>query len=84
MIRCGLVQTVQVLLAVAETVSGTLGDGGLLLPGKGAATVAAAVHRVLNDGELRDSLVEAGTRRLADFSLPASRGRWRDALAALG
>jgi len=73
-----------VVAFAAAAVPGTLGDGGLLLPGKGAATVAAAVHRVLSDEELRDSIVEAGTRRLADFSLPASRGRWRDALAALG
>ena len=75
---------VPVVAFAAAAVPGTLGDGGLLLPGKGAATVAAAVHRVLSDEELRDSIVEAGTRRLADFSLPASRGRWRDALAALG
>jgi glycosyltransferase involved in cell wall biosynthesis len=58
--------------AVPETV----GAGGIVLPGKDPATVAAAVDRVLSDRELRDGLVESGTRRLAEFDLTVNRKRF--------
>jgi len=51
----------------------TLGGAGLCLDSKEAGTVAAAVHRVVDDADLRASLVAAGRRRLAGFSLEASR-----------
>jgi glycosyltransferase involved in cell wall biosynthesis len=53
----------------AAAVPETLGDAGILLPRKDAATVAAAVDRVLRDDALRARLVAAGTQRLADFDL---------------
>jgi glycosyltransferase involved in cell wall biosynthesis len=60
--------------AVPETV----GSGGLVLADKEPATMAAAVHRVMSDPALRDALVAAGTRRLADFDLAANRKRFGD------
>ena len=74
---------VPIVAYAATAVPGTVGGGALLLPAKGPGTVAAAVHRVLTDRPLRDSLVAAGTRRLADFTLPATRACWRDTLAPL-
>jgi glycosyltransferase involved in cell wall biosynthesis len=62
--------------AVPETVA----DGGICLPTKEPTTLAAAVHRVVSDGALRDGLVAAGRRRLADFDLVASRKRFADAV----
>jgi hypothetical protein len=61
----------------------TLGDGGLLLPRKPPATVAAAVHRVLTDGAVRAGLVERGTARLEQFTLARSRARFADLLRPL-
>jgi len=58
--------------AVPETVAGA----GLLLEGKEPAVVAAAVHRVTHDRELRRGLVAAGSRRLADFALDRTRARF--------
>jgi L-malate glycosyltransferase len=56
--RCG---------AVAETV----GDAALLVDGTDPTYVAAALHRVIADGTLRQFLVEAGRRRLPAFGLEA-------------
>jgi glycosyltransferase involved in cell wall biosynthesis len=53
----------------------TLGDAGLVLSVKDAPTVAEAVHRVCSDDALRAQLVEAGTRRLADFDLAKSKAK---------
>jgi glycosyltransferase involved in cell wall biosynthesis len=66
----------------------TVGDGGLVLPfaGRhqpGPATVAAAVHRVLDDAVLRTQLVAAGAARAEHFSLPHSRRRMLDVLATV-
>lgn len=68
---------VPVIAYAAAAVTETLGDGGVLLPAKDAARVAAAVDRVLAD---REPVVEAGARRLADFSLERTRKRWVDLL----
>ncbi|MBW8827663.1 MAG: glycosyltransferase, partial [Acidobacteria bacterium] len=62
-------------------VTETLGHGGLLLPRKDAATVAAAVWKAMSDRALHDSLVAAGHRRLATYALPVTRQRLLDALA---
>lgn len=64
----------------ATATTETLGDGGLLLPGKDPATVAAAVWKVLADRQLREGLVAAGHRRLESYSLPMTRQRLIDAL----
>ena len=61
----------------------TLGDGGLLLRDKSPSTVAAAVHRVVSDAALRDALIRAGTRRLAQFDLNASKRRFVNAITFL-
>jgi glycosyltransferase involved in cell wall biosynthesis len=60
--------------AVPETV----GAGGLVLPDKSPATMAAAVHRVVTDAELRVQLVEAGLRRVSDFDLAVNRQRFAE------
>ena len=74
---------VPVVAYAAAAVPETVGDAGLLLPSKDPATVAAAVHRVVSDDAVRAALVEAGTRRLADFALEKSRARWLDVLSAV-
>ena len=72
------------IVALGETaVPETLGGGGLVLDAKTPAFVAAAVHRVLEDGSLRQRLVSAGTARLADFDLARSKARFADAVEAL-
>lgn len=64
---------VPVVAYASSAVPETLGDGGLLLPSKDPATVAAAVDRVMAD---REAVVAAGTARLADFSLERTRAAW--------
>ncbi len=54
--------------AVPETVA----DAGLLLDSKDPLRLAAAVHRVVTDPELRERLRSAGRRRAADFALDRS------------
>lgn len=74
---------VPIVAYAAAAVPETLGGAGVLLTEKDPATVAAAVHRVVTDRPLRDRLVEAGRRRLADFSLARSREGFREALEPL-
>jgi glycosyltransferase involved in cell wall biosynthesis len=54
--------------AIPETVAGA----GLVLPDKAPVPFAAAVGRVLGDGELRSVLAAAGRERAAGFDLAAS------------
>jgi L-malate glycosyltransferase len=61
----------------------TLGDGGLCLADKSPASLAAAVHRVCSDPTVRDALVAAGHRRVADFDLAANRRKFADAVASV-
>ena len=68
---------VPIVAYAAGAVPETLGDAGVLLPGKKPSDVAAALHRVLSDGSVRDSLVAAGRRRLALFELERSRASMR-------
>lgn len=72
-----------VVALAAGAVPETLGDGGLLLPHKEPTFVAAAIHRVVHDDAFRAQLVDAGTRRLADFALDATRARWRACIEGL-
>ncbi len=67
----------------AAAVPETLAGAGVLLAGKGAPTVAAAVSRVLTDQALRDALAAAADLRLADFTLERSRARWTDVLEGI-
>jgi glycosyltransferase involved in cell wall biosynthesis len=62
--------------AVPETVAGA----AVLLRDKSPATVAAAVHRVITDGPLRDALISAGEDRLAGLSLRAAKRSFRTAI----
>ncbi|HUF32051.1 MAG TPA: glycosyltransferase family 4 protein [Acidimicrobiales bacterium] len=72
------------IVAYASTaVPETLGGAGLCLEAKGAELVAAAVDRVVRDGELRCGLVAAGRARLADFDLRVTRARMTAALESL-
>ena len=67
----------------AGAVPETLGDAGVLLDSKRPSVVAAAVHRVLTDGQLADRLVAAGHRRLGAFSPSSTRARFVEVLGAL-
>ena len=72
------------VVAYASTaVPETVGDGALCLPNKSPATVAAAVHRVLSDGEVREALIVAGRRRVAHFDIESSRAALRDVIASV-
>jgi glycosyltransferase involved in cell wall biosynthesis len=62
----------------AAAVPETVGDAGVVLPGKAPSLVAAAVSRVLSDSTLRGRLVEAAGRRAGSFDL----ARAREAFAA--
>jgi glycosyltransferase involved in cell wall biosynthesis len=59
----------------------TVADGGLLLPDKDPVLVATAVHRVLTDTPLRESLVAAGRGRVEHFSLANNRRRLLEAVS---
>jgi glycosyltransferase involved in cell wall biosynthesis len=58
--------------AVPETVA----DAGLVLPDKSPGLFAAAVHRVLTDQALSQTLSAAGMARAAQFDLPSSVNRF--------
>jgi len=60
----------------AAAVPETVGAGGLVLPTKGPALIAAAVHRVVEDAVVRTALVDAGRRRLEELSLDRNRARF--------
>jgi glycosyltransferase involved in cell wall biosynthesis len=64
----------------ATAVPETLGDAGLVLTVKDPATVAEAVHRVVDDEALRTQLVDAGARRLPEFDVARSRRKLLDAV----
>ena len=64
--------------AVPETV----GDAGLVLADKQPARVAAAMHRVVQDDELRAALAQAAGERVAWFALPRAQDRFVAALEA--
>jgi glycosyltransferase involved in cell wall biosynthesis len=59
----------------AAAVPETVGAAGVVLPAKGPALVAAALHRVLDEAALHASLLEAGRARLDELSLERSRAR---------
>jgi glycosyltransferase involved in cell wall biosynthesis len=70
----------------AAAVPETLGPAGVLLPVRSGrqptpAVVAAAVHRVLSDGSLRDRLIASGAERVEQFSLERTRRRFAQALS---
>jgi glycosyltransferase involved in cell wall biosynthesis len=64
----------------SSAVPETLGDAGLLLPGKSPTLVATAVQRLLADAPLRTSLVEAGRARVGALSIDATTSVWESVL----
>ena len=70
-----------VIAFASSAVTGTVGDGGLMLSSKSPDLIAAAVQRVREDNALRDRLVAAGHRRAAAFDLQLSRIAWADLVA---
>jgi len=76
---------IPVVAFAAGAVPDTLGDAGILLHDKSGATVAAAVHRVVTDAELRSRLVEAGAARLRKFDLVVTERAFTEEIrSALG
>jgi glycosyltransferase involved in cell wall biosynthesis len=59
---------VPVVAYASTAVPDTVADAAVVLPEKDPVIVAAAVHRVLSDQALRESLVAAGHRRVEHFS----------------
>ncbi len=54
----------------------TVEDAGLLLQSKEPLLFAAAVHRVVEDGQLRRQFSRAAARRVEAFSLDRARTRF--------
>jgi len=75
---------VPVVAYSAGAVPETLGAGGVLLPDKAPAIVAAAVARVARDHGLRDALVKAGRAQLDAFAPEFVSGRLLEVLGAHG
>lgn len=74
---------VPVIAYASTAVPETVGDGGLCVTDKSPAALAAAVHRVCRDAPVRDALVAAGHRRVAQFDLAENRRRFADAVASV-
>jgi len=74
---------VPVIAYSSTAVPATVGDAGVVLPGKEPARVAAAAHRVLTDDALRAALAAAAVERVAHFGLARSRDRWVELLRGL-
>lgn len=73
---------VPVVARACAAVPEVVGDGGLLLPpDAGPAVLAEALHRVICDPELADSLARAGRSRLATLTPDAARCQFRDLMA---
>lgn len=74
---------VPIVAYAATAVPETLAGGGLLLDDKSPVTVAAAVHRVLEDAPLRAALAAAGSARVADFALERTSAQLADVVTEL-
>lgn len=75
-----MVHRVPIVTYATTAVPGTVGDAGLVLPDKEPARVAAAIHRVVEDKELRDALAEAAAERMASFRLERVRDEFATVL----
>jgi glycosyltransferase involved in cell wall biosynthesis len=69
-----MIMGVPVVAFASTAVPGTLSDGGLIFEEKDYPVVAELMNAVLEDEDLRRSLVEAGRRRLEHFQ-PENRER---------
>jgi glycosyltransferase involved in cell wall biosynthesis len=74
---------VPVVAYAAAAVPDTVGDAGLLLTDKDPVVVATAVERLRSDASLRQSLVEAGRKRVEHFSMERTGPQWIDTLTSL-
>ena len=74
---------VPVIAYAAAAVPDTVGDAGLLLADKDPVVVATAVERLRSDPSLRQSLVEAGRKRVEHFSIERTGPQWIDTLTSL-
>lgn len=73
---------VPVIAQTGSAVPGTVGDAAILLPDRDPLTAAVAIDRVCTDPALRVRMVEAGRRRLEEFSLERSRRRYAEQITA--
>ena len=64
----------------STAVPDTLGRGGLLLEEKDPELAAAAIHRILQDEDLRQNLREGQKEKLAEFSYEAVKARWMNCI----
>lgn len=64
----------------AAAVPETVADGGIVLPSKEPSLVAAAVHRLQDDPELRRELAERARVRAGAFSIEQARARFAEAV----
>jgi glycosyltransferase involved in cell wall biosynthesis len=67
----------------AAAIPETVGDGGIVLPNKKPATVAAAAHRLITDSALRSTLTQNARVHLQNFSFEAARTAWLREIAAV-
>jgi glycosyltransferase involved in cell wall biosynthesis len=74
---------VPVVAYASSAIPETVDDAALLVADKSPTTLAAAVHRVVDDAGLRAELVASGRRRLDELGLPASTARLREAVEAM-
>jgi L-malate glycosyltransferase len=74
---------VPVVAFAAAAVPDTVGDGALLLTDKDPVVVAEAVQRLRSDPPLRTRLVEAGRRRVENFSIAHTGPQMIEALTTL-
>jgi glycosyltransferase involved in cell wall biosynthesis len=71
---------VPVVAFASSAVPETVGGGALVIDDKRPTVFAAAVHRVLSDASLQESLRAAGRARLDELGLPATTARLRAAV----
>ena len=76
-----MVAGVPVVARGAGAVSDTVADGALVLAASDPSYIAAAVHRVATDEQLRATLTAAGARRAAELSGDGPAARIVEAVA---
>jgi len=74
---------VPVVAYASSALPETVGGGGLLLPAKDPALVAAAVHRLATDAGLRSTVVARGAERVAAFDRAHTTPLLLDALRSV-
>jgi glycosyltransferase involved in cell wall biosynthesis len=67
----------------AAAIPETVGDGGIVLPNKKPAVVAAAAHRIIADESLQKTLTHNAKVHLQKFDYNAAKAAWLRELAAV-